>query len=386
MANITVPNNSPEYIEINSVRTDSGTLTAWQSKKSDDPRWDAFLAQTPYGQFYQTSMWAQVRTLDGWQPLIIVITLDDILIGGFQVLIRSKSYIGKIGLVLKGPVVDSNDSVILDFAVDVLRKTAKANRIQAIIVQPPDRDEVMPDLMQASGFSPSHLEHDVKNNTVVIDLRGDEEEIFKAIKSKKRQNIKTAIREGVTVREGDRDDLRTFFRFMLETCNRQGVSPSPSSELFLTQMWNVFSPTGNIKIFVSEYNGEDLTCIIVIPLGDTAYLWKFGWSGNYAKLYPNVIIIWEIIKWAKANGYRYADLAAVSKSLADTLWRDEVITAELAKTYSYFKVGFGGKVVRLTEGFVYIYNPFIRWSYNTFMPYINSKPFLKKKILFPAAE
>ena len=345
------------------------------------------MACKSFGQFYQTSKWAQVKTSGGWQPLIIVITLDDALIGGFQILIKAKRYIGKIGLLLKGPVVTSSDSKILKFTIDILRKTAKANQIQALIIQPPDRDEGMPGLLKESNFSPNHLEHVVKNNTVVIDIRGDEDSIFKAIKRTKRQNINTAIRKGVKVREGNRDDLSTFFRFMLETCKRQQVSPSPSSEEFLTQMWDIFSRTGNMKLFVAEYGGEDVSCLIVIPFGDTAYLWKFGWSGEYAKLFPNLIIYWEIFKWAKASGLSYADLGtAVSKDIADTSWNGETISEELAKTYSYFKVSFGGEVVRLTDGFVYIHNPLIRWAYNRFMPYINATPFLKRKLLFSGEE
>jgi len=373
---------SSDYIRLDSIQTASGILAAWQSNLSDDPNWDGFLAGVPKGHFYQTSMWAQTRILDGWKAVINIITLDDTIVGGFQILIRSKSYAGNIGLVLKGPVVNSDNASIVNFVINVLKKTARSNRIKALIVQPPDRDAAALSSLAGADFSPNHLEHVVKNNTVVIDLRGTEEEVFKAIKRTKRQNINTAIRNGVLVREGSKDDLETFFRFMVETCNRQQVSPSPSNKKFLDVLWDKFSPSGNVKLFVSEYAGEDVSCLVVIPLGETAYLWKFGWSGQHAKLFPNLIIYWEIFKWARANGLKYADLGAIGKDLADTIWRGEPISDEQAKTYSYFKVSFGGEVVQLNEGLVYIYNPLIRWVYNTFMPYINSNPFLKKRLLF----
>jgi peptidoglycan pentaglycine glycine transferase (the first glycine) len=363
------------------VKTGSGTLAAMQCRQPGDARWDSFLAESHLGHFYQTSMWARTRMLDGWQPLIMVITLDDAIVGGFQVLTRTKSRIGKIGLVLKGPVVNSHDAPVIDFVMKTLKSTARTNRIKALIVQPPDRDQGMTDFLMKSDFSPSHLEHTIKNNTVVIDLRGDEESLFKAMKSKKRQNIRTATRSGVIVREGNREDLGTFFRFMLETCRRQHVSPSPSSEKFLEQMWDIFSPTGNIKLFVSEYNREVLSCLLVVPFGDTAYLWKFGWSGKHPKLFPNEIVYWEILKWAKTNGHCYADLGAIGKELANVMWDGQAITDERTKTYSYYKLSFGGEVVRLTEGFVYFYNPLLRRAYNFFMPRISAMPYLKSKIL-----
>ncbi len=363
-----------------SAEAGGGTLSAWKSRQGIDALWDRYLAGAPHAHFYQTSMWAEVRKLDGWQPQIVAVTLDDSVVGGFQVLTRSKSYIGKIGLVLKGPVVNSKDPAVIRFVIQTLKSVAKSSRIQALIVQPPDRDVDMPDLLLKSGFSPSHLEHAVKDNTVVIDLRGDEESIFKAIKRTKRQNINTAIRSGIIVREGNRGDLETFFRFMLDTCKRQQVSPSPSSVQFVEHMWDVFSQTGSIKLFVSEHSGEILSCLVVVPFGDTAYLWKFGWSGKYPKLFPNIIIYWEIFKWARASGLSYADLGAISKELADTVWNGKPITDEQAKTYSYYKLSFGGEVVRLTEGSVYFYNPLLRRAYNFLMPRINAMPHLKNKI------
>jgi len=370
------------YLKLDSIDTPKGVLTAWQSTQPIDDQWDDFLASTPLGHFYQTSMWAQVRILDGWEHLIVLITLNDGLVGGFQILTRSKSYLGKIGLVLKGPLVVSDDPVIINFVITTLKKTARANKIKALIVQPPDRDKEISNTLSQNDFSANHVDYVIRDNTIVIDLRGSEDDIFKGIKRIKRQNINTAIRKGVSVRQGNKNDLDIFFRFMSETCKRQQVAPSPSNVNFLYRMWDLFSTKDNIKLFLTEYEGEIVSCLVALPFGNTIYLWKFGWSGKYPKYHPNIIIYWEIIKWAKANGFSFADMDAISKALADKVSKVETATEEMSKTYSYFKVGFGGEVLCLTKGFVYIYNPVVRWAYNFFMPYINSVPFLKRKILF----
>lgn len=363
-----------------SAEAGGGTLSAWKSRQSIDALWDQYLAGMPDGHFYQTSMWAEVRKLDGWQPLIVAVTLDDEVIGGFQILTRFKSYIGRIGLVLKGPVVNSKDPAVIRFVIQTLKSVAKSGRIKALIVQPPDRDVDMPDLLLKSGFSPSHLEHAVKNNTVVIDLRRDEESLFMSLKKKKRQNIRTAMRSGLIVREGEKEDLGVFFSFMLETCKRQQVKPSPSSLEFLNRVWDLFSPTGNIRLFVTKYGDEVVSCLIVLPFGDTAHLWKFGWSGAHPRLFPNEITYWEIFKWARANGYSYADMGAVGKGLADAVWNGYALAEVDLKTYSRFKLSLGGEVIRLTEGFVYFKNPLLRRAYNFFMPFVIATPYLKNKI------
>lgn len=359
-----------------------GALTAWHCPEPDNPAWDKFLNATPFGHFYQTSMWARVRTIDGWQPLIRVITLNDQLIGGFQILMRTKSYLGKIGLLLKGPVVDSDDPMIINFVISTLKKTVQSYKIRALIGQPPDKYKDMQDELKKAGFSPNHLKNAIKNNTVAIDLRGSEEEIFKRIKRQKRQNINTAMKKGVTVREGQKNDLRTFFNYMVETCKRQKVSPSPSSEDFLLKMWDLFSPSEHIKLFMAQCEGADVTGLVVLPFSDTAYMWKFGWSGNYGHCRPNEMLYWEIFKWAKNHGYLYADVDAISSALADSLLHNTILNEDLTKSYSRFKSEFGGETIALSSGFVYIPNPLIRWAHNLLMPYINSRPSLKKRILF----
>lgn len=370
------------YKKLHSLETSLGTLKAWQSMQPVDDQWDNFLAATPGSHFNQTSIWAEVRRLDGWVPYIIIITLNDDIVGGFQMLWRSKSYIGKIGLILKGPLIASDNPIIIKFILQMLKHVTKINNIRALIIQPPDRDKVLPDFLTQSDFSNNHIDHIIKTNTVSINLCGTLDDIFKRIKRTKRQNINTAVRKGVTVRQGHRSDLDVFFKLMIETCKRQKVAPSPSNVNFLYKLWDLFSRKENIRLFIAEMEGEIIACLLVLPFGDTAYLWKFGWSGKYPKYHPNIITYWEIFKWAKASGYHFADLGAISTDLADVIWRGQTATEEMSKTYSYFKTSFGGDIIRLTKGFVYISNPFVRMAYNVLMPRINAVPQLKKRLLF----
>lgn len=374
--------NCEHHSKLAEAKTNSDSLAAWQSDKTIDEQWDDFLAASPYGHFYQTSIWAEVRKLDGWQPLITIITRNNEIVGGFQMLWRRKSFLGKIGLLLKGPVIASDTPELLKFVIVTLKKVAQLNGLRVLIGQTPDKDDKFLDLHDTYGFSRNYVDFIIKYNTVSIALRMSEEEIFQAIKRTKRQNINTALRKGIKVKQGNRKDLDTFFEFMNATCKRQQVAPNPSSVDFLYKLWDVFSPYQAIKLFMAEYEGEILTCLIVIPFGNTAYLWKFGWSGKHPKLHPNILTYWEIYKWAKANGYNFADLGDIGANLAEVLWRGETPTQAMARTYSYFKTSFGGEIVRLSKGFVHIPNPIVRLGYSLLTPVINKYPFLKKKLIF----
>lgn len=368
-------------MKLDAVDTPKGVLWAWHCPQPDNTAWDAFVNSTSYGHFYQTSMWGQVKVLDGWKPFITLITQNDRLIGGFQMLWCSKSYLGKIGIILKGPVVESDDPIIMAFVINTLKKTAKQNNIRALIIQPPNKQQGMADILKKNGFSDNHVDSEIRNNTVAIDLHGSEEEIFKRIKRQKRQNINAAIKSGVVIREGNKNDLRKFFNFMCETCKRQQVSPSPAHEKFLLKMWDLFSPADHIKLFMAQYEGVDISGLIVLPFSDIVYMWKFGWSGNYGHCRPNEMLYWEIFKWARNHGYRYADIDAISSALADTSFQGGTPSKDSLKTYSRFKNEFGGEIISLSHGLVYIPNPIIRWGYNLLMPYINSIPSLKRKII-----
>jgi len=375
-------NQTGAYLKLDSITISEGILAAWHYTHLDNPVWDEFLNSTSWGHFYQTSKWAQVRILDGWQPFITLITINDRIIGGFQMLLRSKAYLGKIGIVLKGPIVESSNPQIMTFIMNTLKTTAKQNNARAVIIQPPNKNQDMVDVLKGAGFSENYVSSVIRNNTVIIDLRNSEQEIFKKIKRQKRQNINTAMKSGLIIREGNKNDLKNFFNFMCETCKRQQVSPSPSNEYFLLKMWDLFSPTEHIKLFMAQYEGVDVSGMIVLPFSDVAYMWKFGWSGNFGQYRPNELLYWEVFRWAKNHGFLYSDLDAINPALADTSVHDGISAEDLSKTYSRFKNEFGGEIMSLSNGFVYIPNPFVRLAYNSLMPYINSVPSLKKRILF----
>jgi len=375
-----LPNVFPK---IDFDQTSSVLLSVVKSNFVNNQQWDNFLSTSSYGHFYQSSQWGQVRKIDGWQPSINMITLNNQIVGGFQMLWRSKSYLGKISIILKGPIVHSDDPLVYSFALKTIKQITRREGIRALIIQPPDKDKIIKYMLKVFGFSTNHLDCIIENNTVCIDLQGSEEEVLKRVKRQKRQNINIARKNGITVRLGIKEDLITFFEYMTQTCKRHCVKPSPSNINFLNEMWDLLAPQGKMKLFMAQHAGKDVSGLIVLPLGETAYMWKFGWSGVVGHLRPNELLYWEIMKWARDQGYKFADIGAVNTKFAQASLQHQKPDVHDAETEEYrFKTEFGGKIMPLSNGFVYFPNPIIKWAYNLFMPYINSKPALKNKLLF----
>jgi len=325
-------------------------------------------------------MWAQAKRLDGWESTLEMVSFGGQLVGGFQILMRSIS-LGKIGIVLKGPILSSASSDMRLFFASRLMKAIKANRLRALIVQPADRDEDMSEALKVTGFLEFQMGDMIKESSLQIDLRGDESAIFGKVRRQKRQNIAAALRNEVKFREGNREDLHKFFVFMVETCKRQNVRPSPSQENFLIDLWDIFSPKGLIKLFFAQCEGRDISGMIVLPFSDIAYFWKFGWSGESANKRPNDFLYWEVMKWAKNHGYIYADLGAIDNCLAEVIKHNGPITEEMAKSYSYFKLGFGAQIVDLPKGYICFPNRIVRTAYRCLRSYADSSRFFRNRIL-----
>lgn len=354
-----VPLYSYEKIDQRTLR--GGTAAAWISEQAEDTCWDSFLQQTPLGQFQQSAIWAAVKNLEGWRPVRVVLTLDDEIAGGFQILRRS-SWWGGIGYVKKGPVLLPNYPWLAEYATELLQKVVRKKRLRALVVQPPDLCEGMSAGLARSGFEPNVLTH-AYEATWIVDLKDGIEALERRMNKWTRKKIKQAINRSVTIREGEREDVRTFFELMLSTCQRQGVAPSPRNERMLLALWDAARPAGCIRLTFAEYERKPLAGLVCIVFGQTAYLWKKGWSSSDGLRHPNELLTYEMLRWANSRGYQFADFCAVDFGIAVTMLRGQPLSPEQETSRDVFNIRFGGSPRLMPEARVYFPNPMIRLAY-----------------------
>ena len=150
---------------------------------------------------------------------------------------------------------------------------------------------------------------------------------------------------------------------MLETCKRRNVEPNPGSISSLRTIWKAFNDGKNTKLFFIGYKGIDISSEFAIAFGEILYLWKFGWSGELGTYKPNDVFNWEIIKWAKKNGYSYIDFETISIDTDKHVKDKSVNVGGYNDSSSSFKLKFGGDVLYFPEAYVYFHNQIIRWIY-----------------------
>ncbi len=362
--------------KLEEIKTSNGTLTFWLSQSLLDDDWDGFVEGSGFSHFEQTSRWAKAKKSSNWEPYRILLSRDQQIIGGFQILWKQKTKFAKFGLLKKGPIIVDRDPYVIRVIINFLKRTIH-NNFLAAIVQPPDTDEEITSIMMNSGFIPNFIGGIIKCANVLVDLNLTEEQIFNKMKRQKRQNIKTARKAGIIIRQGERNEIGTFFALMEYTCWRRGVEPNPPRKEILEIIWESFYQNNQIALFFAQYQNTIISGVMVIVLGKKAFLWKFGWSGQFGHMRPNDLLFWEIFKWAKSRDCHFADLGEFGSYHA----KGNLAYAELEIYKDYqdvnFKTGFGGNIIKLQPGLVYFSNALAYHLYQNILPILIKIPFVK---------
>lgn len=351
-----------EYHLIESSKVEEGLLSFWHSPGNSDTSWDEFLMKTPMGQFQQSSMWAQVKEVDGWESLRVLATIEDQIAGGFQILWRN-TCVGRIGYASKGPLAVPETQSLIERLVALMCNQARKNKILALIVQPPDDSQITSDILRRYHFIQSNP-MGVIETTLLVDVSTGKEALDKGMSRKDTiRKVRVAKQSGVTIREGAEEDIGLFFNLMLATCKRQSVKPNPPTEKVLRHLWLTFSKHNCLRVTFAEYNHEVVSGSLNILFGKKVNLWKKGWNSKYSDRYPNDLLYYETLHWARSNNYNHCDVVSFNRGIADALQNGKPLSNVQKKSRNIFHVRFGGMPKLLPPARIWIANPLLRIGY-----------------------
>ena len=141
--------------------------------------------------------------------------------------------------------------------------------------------------------------------TYRIDLTKGIDYVWEQFERKLRGMITKSLKEGVTVRLGDKEDLEFIHTLLYNRYTQQGIQPTDYKN-YLLDIYQQFSPE-NLKIFIAEYQGERISGTLNLCWKDVMYLWVGVPKIELSGVSPNDMINWEAIKWAHMNGFHYYD-------------------------------------------------------------------------------
>jgi len=309
--------------------------------------WNHFLAKNSNTHLLQTGEWGELKSAFGWKPVRVV--NGDF---GAQILFRKLPLGFTIGYIPK-----SNPDASLLPEIDA---ACKSQRAVFLKVEPDSWDSEF--TIHHSAFIIS--KHNIQPpRTIIIDLRGTEDEILAKMKQKTRYNIRLAEKKGVIVRAWD--DIESFHKMMLVTGGRDGFGVH--SLEYYKRAYELLRPNGLGEILVAEYEGKPLSALFVARSGNRAY-YLYGASTNEERnRMPTYLIQWEAIKWAKERGCEEYDLWGVPDEDEETLEAQFQSRHDGLWGVYRFKRGFGGELKRAAQALDQVYNPLLYWAYLKFI-------------------
>lgn len=329
----------------------------------------------------QTGFWGLFKSRYGWKPRGFTWAYDG---GTGSLLVLEKKLPGGLGLgyIPYGPVLPENYShaEISDFLVHLAGGLAKHFQPSCFML----RFDLTSGTRGSVGTRvnrPGELEKPLckapyriqPQDTVILSLAGEKDEILSKMHKKTRYNIRLAARKGVEIRlfEGRRalEFLPKWYFLYKETGRRDAISLH--SEAYYRQLFeeSAHDEYPCLKLYMAEHEGRHLAGIIVSHCGNRATYMYGASASSKRELMPNYLLQWQAIQDAVDAGLEEYDFFGIPPSSDANhpmhgLWR--------------FKTGFGGSVHHYIGAWDYPYRPTV-YKFYTWAERIRSQLRLVRK-------
>jgi lipid II:glycine glycyltransferase (peptidoglycan interpeptide bridge formation enzyme) len=308
--------------------------------------WNKFLQSYPNAHVLQTGEWGELKSAFGWEAVRVINKKF-----GAQILFRKLplgftiAYIPKLAFSVQ-------PSAISDSFWKEVDDACKKHRAIFLKIEPDAWENEF--IFHPSSFILSK-QNIQPPRTIIVDIRGSEEDILARMKQKCRYNIRLAEKKGVTVRVWD--DIDGFHKMIQITGGRDGFGVH--SLEYYRRAYELFHPTGMCELLVAEFENKPLAALMVFARGKRGW-YVYGASNDEERnRMPTYLLQWEAMRWARAKGAEEYDLWGVPDEDEATLEAQfENRNDGLWGVYR-FKRGFGGELRRAAQAIDKIYNPLL---------------------------
>ena len=218
-----------------------------------------------------------------------------------------------------GPLLDYEDAALVDFFFKNLRRYAKSHNGWLLHIEPYyeliqrdrsgeivkggfDHTGALRNLRNA-GLTPC-VTSDEPKYAFVLDLnKRTPEQLFKQFKQNTRNLIHRAEKNGVKIRELNREELGIFKQITESTSHRRNFQDKPLS--YYEQMYDLFHSKGQVKFMVAEAPVAPISVAMFMLYGnEITYLFS-GSDEKYMKEYnAQYLIQWHMIEYAAKHKFK----------------------------------------------------------------------------------
>lgn len=329
---------------------------------TDREQWNGFLTSQPRGHLLQSYEWGELNQYLGGRIYRLGALENGAMVGAMQLSVAPVPMPVTVpGLRFnwlyssRGPTVAYPGSPALAALVEYAHKLAGEEHAVVLRLEPniADDDAELEHWIaayQALGFQRNPVAVHGRRSWV-LDIRPDAEQLLADFKMTWRQNVRSAERKGVIVREAVGDaDFEAYYKLLEITSERDAFFIHNKD--YHKEILRKFADRGDAVLYLAEHEGEAIAAKMLIRYG--MWCWDmFGASANTKRnLKPTYLLQYRCIQWAKARGCSYFDFRTIPEILepGEEMWG----------VYEY-KKGFGGfsRLNMPTQDYVYrplVYN------------------------------
>ena len=244
-------------------------------------RYTEFVTRSPWGNLMQDRGWAHVKK--GWVGEQVYLEQNGEITAAMSIIFAPAVAGRTLAYAPRGPVCDPYDTETIAALMREAAPALKKRRAFLLRFDPetPYTDELIAKyeklgLRCRARNCGLHDQIQPRFN-MFLPLEGKTlEELMPAFGEKTRYNIRLSARKGVTTRWAGAEELETFFRIYLETCERDGIGHRPLD--YFQRMLEAYGPE-RCRICLAEYEGEPLAAAIALHYGRKVF-YIYGASSN----------------------------------------------------------------------------------------------------------
>ena len=348
-------------------------------QEKTNSEWDNFVNEAD-GELIQTSAWADYEyKYHGWNAIRLYIKKEDTIIAGCQITIIHDDILGNYGVLRSGPCFKVKMPELMSLMVKEIKKCIQILNLSYLIVTPDRNEHDLIPFLKSENFEskfPNLPPFRIKSTydcTLFIDLSLSLEDIFKQMKSGRKEGIKKGLKSPFEVKLGERENLKDYFNLYHFTSTRykyvdpitqKSVNCYPTTESYdeFCKLWDALSHYGWVKLFLGTVEDEIICGSLVYTFGKTFRGKNWGWNLKYPEYHVFETSQWKIIQWAKENGFSHFDFCQIDRKIADAYKSTEPFHEELKKSDSYgmtmFKLYFGGDIIKYPGVYVFYSDKF----------------------------
>ncbi|MDQ6985561.1 MAG: peptidoglycan bridge formation glycyltransferase FemA/FemB family protein [Candidatus Dojkabacteria bacterium] len=259
--------------------------------------WEKLNLNVKNSSFLSSIHWLNFKKKRGANIDLYLVYLNERIVGLLPIEIFRRK-IAKYAYSAYSPVLDLVDEDLEDFYKSFKRfcnEYIKKNSLNLFRFDPlldVSKRPLLEKLEYKKSLSPAQA-----IDTWVMDISGEEEELFMKIKKDTRYYIRRAEKNGIKiVKASNKDKVAEFGELMKETTLRKGFG-NYNSEYYIDQ-WNELSSKGLCSIYLAKFEDKAISGALINHYKDTANYSHGASTSDYElmKLSSPYLLHWEIIK------------------------------------------------------------------------------------------